>query len=184
MIKIKDSLIKYFKSFSLIGLIIMIGLIALDQITKIIVKTNMELGQSIKIINNFFYFTYTRNTGAAWSSFEDSYAFLMIITIVALIFFLYLYKDIDFKTKKIYSISICMMIAGTIGNLIDRLARILFDGLGVIDFLDFVIFGYDFPIFNVADICLVVGIFLIAFDIIFLEKKREAVVDDQGSNWF
>jgi signal peptidase II len=68
---------------------------------------------------------------------------------------------------KFYSVGISLMIGGTIGNLIDRVFR----GY-VIDFLDFDIFGYSYPTFNVADMALVIGVIMFAIDILFLETRR------------
>ena len=74
-----------------------------------------------------------------------------------------------FKKKPLYSIGVTLLIAGTLGNFIDRLVF-----AAVLDFIDFVIpiVRYDFPIFNVADICLTIGMTLFVVDILFFEKKR------------
>ena len=85
------------------------------------------------------------------------------ITVVALLIYGYLYKDCNFKNLFIYSVALSLIVGGTFGNFIDRVFK---DGK-VTDFLDFIIFGYDFPIFNVADMCLVIGVFLFGFDILF-----------------
>jgi len=81
--------------------------------------------------------------------------------------FFYLISKSNFKTMKFYSVGISLMIGGTIGNLIDRVFR----GY-VIDFLDFDIFGYSYPTFNVADMALVIGVIMFAIDILFLETRR------------
>ena len=71
------------------------------------------------------------------------------------------------KDKKIYSVAVILLISGAVGNFIDRL---LFKE--VVDFLDFYIFGYDFPIFNVADMCLVIGLAMFAYDILIEDVIR------------
>lgn len=134
---------------------IIISVLMIDLATKITVQTSLELHRQIPIIENFFYITYAKNTGAAWSMLSGRQFFLVAISIVGIIMFLYMY----FKTPvqdKFGKVCISLMIAGAAGNLIDRAT------LGYVrDFLDFVIFGYDFPIFNVADMALCIGIVLL-----------------------
>lgn len=139
-------------------------LVILDQLTKQYIVHTMELGEKITVIENFFIINSHRNTGGAWGILTGQMMVFYLITLIAFVLFYYLVKDVDFKDKKIYSIAVILLIAGAIGNFIDRL---LFQE--VVDFLDFYIFGYDFPIFNVADICLVVGMFLFAYDILMEE---------------
>lgn len=148
----------------IIYLIIIFILVLLDQITKIIVMHNMSIAESITIIPNFFKFHYVTNTGAAWSKFQGQMVFFYIITTVALaVFFYYLIKEGNIANKKLYTISLLLIIAGTIGNYIDR---ILYQK--VVDFLDFYIFGYDFPVFNVADSLLTIGVIGFAISVLFL----------------
>ena len=125
----------------------------LDLLSKQIINHVMSVGESIKVINNFFYITYTRNTGAAWSILEDQRILLLIISVIVL----YLINKFMNKEKlsKIESLSYGIIIGGIVGNLIDR----IFYGF-VIDFLDFKLFGYDYPIFNLADTFIVVGIII------------------------
>ena len=147
-------------------LLIVLGLFGIDQITKFIVDSNMALGQSITIVDDFFNLTYVRNTGAGFSILEGQMTFFYVITLVALCFLLYLLFTSN-NESKFYILSILMMIAGTLGNFYDRIVYQY-----VIDFLDFIIIGYDFPVFNFADICLTVGvgIYLLVY---FIELKGE-----------
>lgn len=141
-----------------VGIIV---LVALDQITKQYIANNLDLGERIKVIEDFFYISSHRNDGGAWGILNGEMTIFYVISFFSLILFYYLGKDVDFSKKKFYSFAILLMIAGGIGNFIDRL---LFKE--VIDFLDFYIFNYNFPTFNVADICLVTGVILFAIDVL------------------
>lgn len=139
--------------------IILISLL-LDQLVKFVVITNMNLFDSINIIDNFFNITYVRNNGAAWSILSGNTLLLIFISLIALVL-IYYYFIKDKKLTKLENISYSLLIGGTIGNLIDRIFR----GY-VIDYFDFKIFGYNFPVFNLADICIVVGIILVCITLI------------------
>ena len=149
------------KKYITFGIIILL-LIGLDQFTKTLILRTMELGDSFTVIKNFFEITSHRNQGSAWGMFQGEITFFYITTLVAYLFFAYLAKDIDFKKKPMYTIAVLLLIAGTTGNFIDR---VLYQE--VVDFLDFVIFGYDFPVFNVADMCLVIGAIALGIDVLF-----------------
>ena len=125
----------------------------IDLLSKQIIVKVLEEGKSIKLINNFFYLTYTKNTGAAWSILENQRILLLIITVIVL----FLINRIINKEElnKLETISFGMIIGGIVGNLFDR---IFFHY--VIDFLDFKIFGYNYPIFNLADTFIVIGIII------------------------
>ena len=134
----------------------------LDIIIKIIVKNTLTLNKPIIIIPNFFYLTYVQNTGAAWSLLSGKQTFLIIITIIIIsILFFYLYKKSKYNKLELFGYS--LLLAGSIGNLIDRVVY----GY-VIDYLNFYIFNYNFPIFNLADTCIVIGIMLL-----FISSWRE-----------
>ena len=137
----------------------------IDQLVKIIVVNNMKLFDSIDIINNFFSVTYVRNTGAAWSILSGNVFFLILISIIALVV-IYMYFIKNKKLTKLENISYGLLIGGILGNLTDRIIH----GY-VIDFLDFKIINYDFPIFNIADICIVVSIILIGVTLLVGDKN-------------
>lgn len=120
----------------------------------------MTLLQTIKVIPNFFSIKYVQNTGAAWGIFSDQ---TMLLTIIGAIFLIVLnrYLAKEFKFTKFSMIGYGFLIGGMIGNLVDRILH----GY-VIDFLSFRIFSYDFPVFNVADILIVVGVFFLVVDLI------------------
>ena len=122
-----------------------------DQLIKYIVVTNMKLFESIKVINKFFYITYVENKGAAFSIFTGQKFFLIFASIIVLMI-LYFNFIKDKKLDKYEIITYGSLLGGIIGNLFDRIMR----GV-VVDYLDFIIFKYDAPIFNFADICIVIS---------------------------
>ena len=144
--------------------ITLFGILVLDQITKMIVQTSMNLKESIEVIKGFFSITYVQNTGAAWSIMEGQMWFFYIITVVALVVMIYIFKDTK-ETQWWLRLAVVLLIAGTLGNFIDR---VVFQY--VRDFLDFIIIGYDFPVFNVADIALCVGVGMVALDTLFSKE--------------
>lgn len=142
-------------------------LVVIDQIVKILVISKMTLQQSIIVINNFFNITYVRNTGAAWSILSGNVLLLIMISVVALVV-IYYYLIKDKELNKIDVVSYSMLIGGIIGNLIDRVVH----GY-VIDYLDFKIFNYNFPIFNVADTLIVISIIIIGISLIVGEYREQ-----------
>jgi signal peptidase II len=149
--------------------LIALGIIGIDQLTKWIIVKNMALYESIPVIDNFFYITSHRNKGAAWGILQGQMWFFYIVTVIVVVaVFIYLHK---YGRQYILSaIGLSFILGGAIGNFIDRIFR-----QEVVDFFDFYIFGYDFPIFNVADSALVVGVALMIIFILFEEKlKRRA----------
>lgn len=138
----------------------------LDQIVKIIVNNCMTLYDEIKLIPNFFSIYYVKNTGAAFSILENNTTFLIFITVI-FILVIHKYVKTEKEFTKLSSISLGLVIGGMFGNLIDRIIH-----AGVIDYLSFNFFGYGFPIFNIADIGITVGVTLMLIDML-LEKKRK-----------
>lgn len=140
--------------------------IGIDQLTKWMIIQKMELYESIPIIDHFFYITSHRNAGAAWGILQGQMVFFYIITIIVIIGLIY-YMEKFARDNKLTAISLSLILGGAIGNFIDRLFR-----KEVVDFLDVMIFTYDFPIFNVADSCLVIGVILIFIATIIEERKK------------
>ena len=136
----------------------------LDQLIKLIVTKNMTIAQEIKIIPKFFSIYYIENTGAAFSILGNKTIFLVLIGILCLIFLKrYIESLKEISTLKIISLGI--MLGGIFGNLFDRLLYKV-----VIDYLSFDIFGYSFPVFNLADIGITIGSLLLII-CLFLEEK-------------
>ncbi len=137
-----------------IGIISLVFII-IDFIVKIIINNNMNVYDSISIIPSFFSITYVRNIGAAFSIMENSRILFIIIGFIALIL-IYKYLIMNKVLNKYLMISYSMLMGGIIGNMIDRIIY----GY-VIDYLSFNIFGYSFPIFNLADTFIVVSIIML-----------------------
>lgn len=141
-------------------LILIVFIVLIDQLSKTWIKINLKLLETKTMINNFFYITYTKNTGGAWSILEGSQLLLIIISIIFLIFLtIYIKKEKNLTNLSLISYS--LIISGIIGNLIDRIFL-----NAVIDFLSFKIIDYYFPIFNIADIAIVIGVMLLMIEII------------------
>lgn len=149
--------------------LIAVIVIAIDQLTKWIIVKQMDLYEQIQVIENFFYITSHRNKGAAWGILQNQMLFFYIITVIVVIGVIY-YMEKYAKGNILLSISLSFILGGAIGNFIDRLFR-----QEVVDFLDFIIFGYDYPIFNVADSALVIGVILVFISTIMDEKKKGKV---------
>ncbi len=130
-----------------------------DQWSKYMVDHKIMLHQSIPVIPGFFSLTYARNTGAAWSMLEGKMMFFYGITLIAVVALGYYFKQSQ-SHEKLTRLGIVLIFSGTIGNFIDRLCFQY-----VRDFLDFVIFGYDFPIFNIADSLICIGVFLMIVEL-------------------
>lgn len=136
-------------------------LILIDQIIKISIS-NIS---NITIIKNFFNITYVENTGAAFSILQSKRILLIIVAFVA-IFLLYHYLIKNKDLKKIEILIYSLLIGGIIGNLIDRIVY----GY-VIDYLEFIILNHYMPIFNFADICIVIGTILFLYETIKEDKN-------------
>lgn len=149
-------------------IIVFIGiLIGLDQYTKYIAVQNLKPIGTMSLIENIFSFTFVENRGAAFGIFQGKTIFLLIITISIVVGILYFYFKLP-KTK-VYNFvrfSLILIISGAIGNLIDRVKQ----GY-VVDFLNATFI--DFPVFNLADIYVVVGAAFMAVLVIFFIKDEE-----------
>lgn len=134
----------------------------IDQLTKYLTVQNVGLHEIIEVIPNVVSLTHIRNTGAAFSILEGQMLFFYIITLAVIIFLIY-YMYTEARNNKILGILLAIVLAGTIGNFIDRLLYQY-----VIDMikLEFV----DFAIFNVADSYLSIGVILLFIYTLFEER--------------
>lgn len=153
-----------------VSLVIIVVLTAADQLIKLAVTNNLALNcQPIEVIKlgdfKIFSLTHIRNTGAAWSMMSGKTWFLVgLPIIVCIVAVIYMYKIR--KGSKLELVSLAMILAGGIGNLIDRIRL-----KEVVDYIKFE--PIDFPVFNFADICIVIGGILFVICFCFLEGKKD-----------
>lgn len=147
--------------------VIALFVIAIDQISKWLIVKNMELGTSIPIIDNVLYITSHRNRGAAWGILENKMWFFYIITVIFVAFIVFYMKKYA-KTDKLLGISLGLILGGAIGNFIDRVFR-----QEVVDFIHVYIFSYNYPVFNIADSALCIGVVLIIIQTVLEGKKTK-----------
>ncbi len=151
--------------------VIILALLSIDQLTKALIARSILFQSSKSIIPGFFNLTHIRNRGAIFGFFSHSesrvlFIILTLVSLVALGLVIYYF----FKTPSsqiLMKISLSVILAGALGNLMDRLFR----GY-VIDFLDFHIKNWHWPSFNVADACITIGAFLLIFILVFKRGKE------------
>lgn len=149
------------------AIISIIILVLTDQLTKYLIVHKLKLDEAIPVIDGIFEIRYIRNAGAAWGVFQNKQLVFYIITIIALSVCIYSYIKCSKAGKyRDIKVLIIMIISGAIGNFIDRI-RLKY----VIDFLYFKLI--NFPIFNVADCYITIGVFALLFLLIFKYKEED-----------
>ncbi|HBF66148.1 signal peptidase II [Anaerotignum propionicum] len=148
-------------------------LIGLDQATKYLALTNLKPIGSMVFMKGFLDFTFVENRGVAFGMFSGQRWFILLLTAVITVALLYYYNKLP-RTKEYQLVRMVMILifSGAIGNMIDRVFR----GY-VVDFFEFSFFR--FPVFNVADIYVVVGVCILAFLILFVIKEPEEKKKDE-----
>lgn len=143
--------------------LVVLCIIILDQVSKYMVHSKFFVNESIPMIKNIFHLTYVQNVGAAFGILENQKIFFVAITILVISgIVVFIRKQKDIHTMVLISFS--LIVGGAIGNLIDRM-RFGY----VIDFFDFRIW----PVFNVADVSIVVGAILLSYYLIFIDNGRK-----------
>lgn len=148
-------------------LFVTLAVLILDQFTKAYIVKTMSVGDSYSVIPGFLNITSHRNTGAAWGILSGKMGFFFLVTIIVLGLLTYFYIK-EARGHFWMQMAISLLFAGALGNFIDRIKN-----GEVVDFIDTYIFGYDFPIFNVADSSLTVGVILILILLLFDSKKNK-----------
>lgn len=160
--------------FNMLWLTIIIFIAVLDQISKIIIINNIESNSSVTTIDNFFYLTHVKNTGAALGILQNGRYFLIPVTIIISVLLLYVLIKSD---NKLLKTSLALTVGGAAGNLIDRVIR-----GSVTDFIDLYFGSFHFWTFNIADVSVFVGTILLVYYILFVHKdaKKDAKVKDKN----
>jgi len=143
-----------------------------DQISKTVVRNTMSLYESIPVISDFFHLTYVTNDGMAFGiNFPFGiYVFSAISIIFTGFLFWYLWSIKD--DEIVVRTGVALILAGAIGNLIDRIF------LGeVVDFLDFMIGDFHWYVFNLADSCVTVGLGFVLYDSLILNRKKVSQIE-------
>jgi signal peptidase II len=169
-IKKENSIIAVLLPFTLT-----IGIIILDQVTKLLIVINLTKHESIKIIGDLLRLQHVRNTAIAFGVGRGLPAeirpilFLILPALVIVFLIIFIIRTKDLKTMQRWVL--CAIVGGGIGNIIDRIFR----PEGVVDFIDmkfFGIFGFDrWPTYNIADSSIVVGISILIISMIITEIK-------------
>ncbi len=145
--------------------IILIVALAADQGSKWLAQTRLSQVETIPLITNVFHLTYTRNTGAAFSILKNQQMLLIVITSIAMLaLLLWLVRLIPQPGNAGLKMALVFILAGGVGNLIDRI-RLNY----VVDMFDFTLI--NFPIFNVADCLINVGAIFLAWLVLFRDVK-------------
>ncbi|MCU0651904.1 MAG: signal peptidase II [Candidatus Omnitrophica bacterium] len=135
---------------------IIAGILLVDQLTKFLANKYLALNQPVAVIKGFFYFTLVHNRGAAFGILKNQLPIFIITALAAIILISINLKNKQHKQPAVYNLSLSLILAGGLGNLIDR----IFFG-HVIDFFDFRIW----PVFNIADSAITIGAILLGWNI-------------------
>lgn len=147
-----------------------------DQGTKYLIASRMDIGEQISVIGNFFLITSHRNRGAAFGILEDQRWFFIVITTIVVIAIIWYLKKVMKTKNKLLPVALSLVLGGAVGNFVDRVIA-----GEVVDFLQFNFGSYEFPIFNVADSCIVIGVALIILDSLFDMKRNPANPNTEGN---
>ena len=148
----------------LIYYIIAFIIVGIDQLTKYLTVQNIPLHETVEVIPSLLSFTYYQNTGAAWSILEGQMIFFYIVTLIVIAVIIY-YMQSYGKQDKFFAFSLSLILGGAIGNFIDRLFLQFVVDMIRVEFI-------DFPIFNVADMSLTVGVALMIIYLFYDEWKE------------
>lgn len=147
-----------------------------DQGTKYLIASRMDIGEQISVIGNFFLITSHRNRGAAFGILEDQRWFFIVITTIVVIAIIWYLKKVMKTNNKLLPVALGLVLGGAVGNFVDRVIA-----GEVVDFLQLNFGSYEFPIFNVADSCIVIGVALIILDSLLDMKRNPANPNTEGN---
>jgi len=149
--------------------------IVADQIVKRIIASQVDLYEQISVIGDFFLITHILNPGAAFGILKGASVFFIITTTIVLAGIIWFVEHNKRTGSKLLLTALGLVLGGAIGNFIDRLVH-----GEVVDFLQFNFGSYTFPIFNIADTGIVVGVCLILLDAILTKDDAGAVTEQDG----
>ncbi|MCY9513606.1 signal peptidase II [Paenibacillus apiarius] len=149
----------------------------IDQGTKWIIATKLELYEQISVIGNFFLITSHRNTGAAFSILENQRWFFVIVTIIVVSGIIWYMQKIKNQQGVILPLGLSLILGGAVGNFLDRLLT-----GEVVDFLQFNFGSYTFPIFNIADTGICVGVGFVLLDALLTVKHEKELEKTKGQD--
>jgi len=141
--------------------IIVFLVLALDQLTKFLVTKSLALQESVPLLKGVFSITLVHNRGAAFGILKNQFSFFVIVSVITVIMIYWAIREE--RNSRIYTFSLSLILAGALGNLIDR----VFLGY-VVDFLDF----HIWPVFNIADSAITIGTLILAWLLIKPHKKN------------
>lgn len=149
-----------------------------DQGTKFMIAKQLEIGEEIPVIGNFFVITSSRNNGAAFGILPNQRWFFIIVTVFVVVAIIwYMQRVRKSSSRKLLPIALSLVLGGAVGNFLDR----ALNG-EVVDFLMLNFGSYTFPIFNIADSCIVIGVALIILDsLIDLNKTTPESKSEEGN---
>lgn len=153
--------------------LLILVLVIFDQLTKFFIAKNLSQYDNVTVIPGFFKLVHVRNTGAIFGFLSDSgkpwvYIALTVASLLALTLVVYYFYIVPAKDK-IFKLALALILAGALGNLIDRVFR----GY-VVDFLHFYVKRWQWPSFNMADSCITIGALLLLY-IFFIRKKETCI---------
>ena len=141
-------------------------IVVIDQITKAVTRSTMMLGESKPVIHNFFHFTYVTNDGMAFGlNFPGGIYFFSVVSLLMTVFLAWYFWQ-EKNSNLTMRLSLALILAGAIGNLIDRM---LFGT--VVDFFDFMIGSYHWYIFNIADASVTTGMILYIYNAVLKQSE-------------
>ena len=146
-------------------ILLAMGLILTDFLTKRLAVFYLKNGDKIELIKGILRFNYVENTGAAFGLLKDMRWSFVIATFVLFIVLFFAVRKSSFKSRWL-KFGTCLVFAGGLGNFVDR----IFLGY-VVDFIDFYLI--DFPVFNFADCCICVGVAMLLIHYLFFDKEVE-----------
>ncbi|MFB5677499.1 signal peptidase II [Paenibacillus terreus] len=149
----------------------------LDQGTKYLIATRMELGETIPVIGSFFQITSHRNQGAAFGILQGQRELFIVITVVVVIAIVWYMRKTVRNGQKLLPFGLSLVLGGAIGNFLDRAVA-----GEVVDFARFNFGSYTFPIFNIADSAIVVGVAIIILDTLLDSRRQKESSGMEGTN--